>query len=105
MLPDAREHRLLADACREADTLALLEAELAQVAATGTLTSRGSMGQVVTHPHVAEARRSRAQIAANLRQLELDVPATAQAPAVRLTPSEIARMGGNTRWSKAHGRG
>ena len=35
VVPDAREHRLLADACREADVLALLEAEIAAAAASG----------------------------------------------------------------------
>jgi hypothetical protein len=104
VVPDAREHRLLEDACREADTLALLEAELADAAARGSLVTSGSMGQIVTHPHVAEARRSRAQIAANLKQLQLDVPeAKAQAFGPQLTASEVARMGGKARWANRTG--
>lgn len=104
VVPDAREARLLADACREADTVALLEAELATAAATGTLTASGSMGQIVTHPHVAAARRSRAQIAANLKALQLDVPeAKAQPVGPQLTASEVARMGGKARWAKRAG--
>ncbi|GAB6857639.1 hypothetical protein [Microbacterium xylanilyticum] len=98
VLPDAREHRLLADACHEADVLALLQEELAAATAAGTLTTRGSMGQLVTHPHVSEARRSRAQIAANLRQLQLDVPeAKEQGPKYR-TRSEQARAAADARW-------
>ncbi|MDQ4213267.1 hypothetical protein [Microbacterium capsulatum] len=99
VIPDAREHRLLADACHEADVLALLQAELDTAAASGSLTTRGSMGQLITHPHVAEARRSRAQIAANLRQIQLDVPeAKADGPKYR-SRSEQARAAANARWS------
>ncbi|GAB3607957.1 hypothetical protein GCM10027414_00820 [Humibacter ginsengiterrae] len=102
--PDAREHRLLEDACREADTLAMLEAEIATAAASGSLVTSGSMGQAVTHPHVSEARRSRAQIAANLKALQLDVPEPkALQSGSQLTISEVARLGGRARWAKAHG--
>ncbi|MGN6199119.1 hypothetical protein [Humibacter sp.] len=104
VVPDAREARLLTDACHEADVLALLEAELATAAATGSLTTTGSMGQLVTHPHVGEARRSRAQIKALLQALQLDVPeANVDAAVTKLTNSQRARKAAQARWARAHG--
>lgn len=75
LTPDARECRLLADACAEADMLAILEASLAKAIAAGDDVVKGSTGQPVTHPHVSECRRSRAQIASLLGKLGLDDPA------------------------------
>ena len=57
------------------------------------------MGQKVTHPHVSEARRSRAQIAANLRQLQLDVPEQKAAGGPQMTRSEQARKAAQARWA------
>src|SRR5690349_5778983 len=74
LAPDARERRLLEDACHEADVLDALAVELADAMSDGRLTVKGSMGQPVTHPHVAECRRSRAQIAALLGKLGMDQP-------------------------------
>ncbi|GAA1951233.1 hypothetical protein [Microbacterium deminutum] len=102
-IPDAREARLLADACREADVLAFLQAELDRLMkTTGTLTTFGAQGQLVTHPHVGEARRSRAQIASLLKSIELAAEqatdGTAGLPAPRpMTLSEAGRKGGLAR--------
>ena len=68
---DVRELVLLTHACREADMLALIEAELAQAAC---LTVRGAQGQLVAHPLLGEARRSRAQVASLLKAIGLDPP-------------------------------
>lgn len=99
VVPDAREHRLLADACHEADTLAILQAEIDAAVAAGSLTTRGSMGQVVTHPHVSEVRRSRAFIAAQLKALQLDVPEAKAETRKYQTRSEQARAAANKRWA------
>lgn len=68
---DARESTLLVHACREADMLAAIEAELATAE---RLTVKGAQGQLVAHPLLGEARRSRAQIAALLKGLGLEDP-------------------------------
>ena len=68
---DAREHTLLVHACRESDMLAAVEAELATA---GRLTVKGAQGQMVAHPLLSEARRSRAQIASLLKAIGLDDP-------------------------------
>lgn len=72
--PDPRELRLLADACREADMLAALEECLAADLAVGGVKTKGSMGQDVANPLIGECRRSRAQVAALLKQLDLSDP-------------------------------
>jgi hypothetical protein len=95
--PDARERRLLGDACHEADVLAALSVELDAAMSEGRLIVKGSQGQPVTHPHVAEARRSRAQIAALLMKLGLEEPAGAKTSAVGMTAAEAGRLGGLAR--------
>jgi hypothetical protein len=74
LTPDARELSLLEMAAEESDLLALMAAELAQVAAEngGSLTVRGSQGQPVTHGHVASCRQSRALIAQPVGHLGFD---------------------------------
>lgn len=93
LVPDAREHRLLADACREADVLAALELELAEAMKAGRLTVKGSQGQPVTHPHVAECRRSRAQIAALLLKLGMEEPGGKVSSGPGMTVAEAGRLG------------
>jgi phage terminase small subunit len=103
LTPDARECRMLADACHEADVLAALSVELDAAMSEGRLIVKGSQGQPVTHPHVAEARRSRAQIAALLMKLGLEDPAaSAKTPGVGMTTAEAGRLGGLAR-RRAHG--
>lgn len=74
LTPDARERRLLADACHEADMLAVLEAELDAAQAEGRMIVRGSQGQPVAHPFVSEARASRGSIRAALAKLGFQDP-------------------------------
>jgi phage terminase small subunit len=102
LIPDARERRLLEDACHEADMLAVLAAELATALAEGRMLVKGSMGQPVANPLVAETRRSRAQIAALLLKLGLDQPrAEERSPVAGMTAAEAGRRGGLAR---RHGR-
>ncbi|MEQ6901821.1 hypothetical protein [Nocardioides sp. YIM 152588] len=99
--PDARELRLLEDACHEADVLQHVSAALAEALDEGRMIVKGSTGQPVTNPLIAEARRSRAQIAALLLKLGLDAP---DEPAIGpgLTTAEAGRLGGLARRSSGH---
>jgi hypothetical protein len=56
--------------------LAAIEAELATA---DRLTVKGAQGQLVAHPLLSEARRSRAQIASLLKAIGLEDPAAAPA--------------------------
>lgn len=102
--PDARELRLLEDACDEADTLAVLKAALATEIAEGRLIVKGSTGQPTTTSLVAECRRSRAQVAQLLLKLGMDDPAeiTSQAGGSGMTAAEAGRLGGIAR-RRQHG--
>ena len=71
---DQRELKLLESACREQDMLARIEAALADA----PLTVKGAQNQLVAHPLISEARRSRAQIAALLRAIGLEDPTLAR---------------------------
>jgi len=90
---DARELAWLELAAREYDALAGLEGELdALVSSGGSLTTKGSMGQLVTHPHLGECRRSRQVIAQTLARLNLDDPAAVSGSGTGSgTTSTIAR--------------
>lgn len=46
----------------------------AELATAGRLTVKGAQGQLVAHPLLGEARRSRAQIASLLKAIGLDDP-------------------------------
>jgi P27 family predicted phage terminase small subunit len=67
---DQRELKLLESACREQDMLARIEAVLS----TAPLVVLGAQNQMVAHPLIGEARRSRAQIASLLKAIGLDDP-------------------------------
>jgi hypothetical protein len=67
---DARELHLLTAACREADMLAHIEETLVGQ----PMTARGAQGQMVSHPLLGEARRSRTTIAGLLEQIGLEDP-------------------------------
>ncbi|WP_158169978.1 hypothetical protein [Mycolicibacterium smegmatis] len=64
--PDKAE--ILAQACRVADQIA----ELDEAAAEAPLTVRGSMGQPVISPFIAEARAQRALLAQLLARLNFE---------------------------------
>jgi hypothetical protein len=89
------ELRILEDACRLADVLAALEA----AAADAPLLSKGSMGQLVLHPLVAEQKTHRSALARLLAQLKLPDDATAEGAQ---EPNQH-RAAAQTRWASAHG--
>lgn len=74
--------QLLTEACRVADTVA----ELDEAAADAPLTVKGSMGQPVISPFIAEARVQRALLAQLLGRLSLpDTEDEAEAKTERLS--------------------
>lgn len=82
---------VLEDACREADLITRLEAEVAD----SDLMSIGSMGQPVVNPLVAELRQHRSTFQRLVRSLKLpDDPGEAQA-----SRSSSAREAAVARWS------
>lgn len=98
--PDARERRLLADACAEASILSVLEVRLAEEIEAGRLIVKGSQGQPVTSSLVNECRRSRAQVHALLGKLAFDESGASIAALGGMTTSEAGRRGG---MAKHHG--
>jgi hypothetical protein len=91
--PDEAE--VLRQACRLADTVAALEAELAGE----PMTSAGSRGQTIVNPLVPELRLSRSQLTAML--LRIDVPAEDDGLDRPMTRSEAARVASRARWHGA----
>lgn len=71
LILDARELALLAEACREADMLASITAALDGEPRT----VRGAQGQLVAHPLIGEARRSRQAMHSLLKDIGLTDPA------------------------------
>lgn len=67
LLPDRRERRYLLLACSEQDQLEGLQAELVGLRSI----VKGSQGQDVANPLIAECRRSRTFIATMLARVEL----------------------------------
>jgi hypothetical protein len=87
----ADEARVLEDAAREADLIALLDAGMVGA----PLLVRGSQGQDVINPLVSELRQHRATLASLLRQLKLPDEA-----ADATSRSNSARAAANARWSR-----
>ena len=87
-------------ACKGADRIAAMEVERA-----GRWVSRGSMGQEVIHPLVAEIRAQEAQNAALLAKLKLPDLAEggAQGTGAEKPRSVQARKAAQSRWAAAHG--
>lgn len=88
------ELRLVERAARTADLIAEMDAERG-----GEVTATGSMGQVVVHPLIPEARAQSALLAAIFRQLGLPD----ETGAVSETRSTQARAAAQSRWAAAHG--
>lgn len=87
------EAATLEAAARQADTIATLEGALKDA----PLTVRGSQGQEVAHPLLAEVRLGRALLAQLLARLRLG-----QLDQAHESPrSRSARKAANARWSKA----
>lgn len=88
----------LEDACREADLIERLHAELA----VAELTTKGSMGQEVASPYVSEIRQHRTVLTNLLKGLKLpDSPAGATRK--RAATSEAARSAARARWGTGAG--
>jgi uncharacterized protein YejL (UPF0352 family) len=85
------EERVLEDAAREADIIALMEKERAK--ASFRLIVKGSMGQDVINPLISELRQHRSTLASLLKALKL----TDDSPEARST---AARAAANARWSR-----
>jgi hypothetical protein len=93
------ELRVLEAACREWNLLCGMEAQLNSELDDGAWSVKGSMGQDVANPLLAEIARHRALFARLMAQLKLpDADAGADSPASR---SEAARAMAHARWSKS----
>jgi hypothetical protein len=93
------ELSILTDACREADLIERLNAELA----TSELTTKGSMGQEVASPFVSEIRQHRTVLAGLLAKLKIpDSPASGARKAAKTSAdrSKAARA----RWGTGAGK-
>lgn len=86
---------LLQRACRTADTIATLEAE----ASTQSLLAKGSMGQAVVNPLVAEARSQTSLLDKLLKSL--DLPETEEEQLERAQRrSRAGRTAARARWGR-----
>lgn len=94
------EHRILIDACREADLIGRLEDELVNA----PLMVKGSQGQLVASPLVSEVRQHRAVLAGLLSKLKIpDSPAGSARK--RAVVSEQAVSAARKRWGSGAGVG
>lgn len=89
----ADELVILKDACREADLVSRMEADLR----TSDLLIEGSMGQKVVHPLLSEVRQHRVTMAALLRGLKLPDDAGAG-------QTNQQREAAQSRWASAHSK-
>ena len=88
------EQAILARACKTADRLDELEA--AHIELGRPFLTRGSMGQDVIHPLIAEIRVHEAHLSAQLAKLKLpDTPGGEKA--------NQQRAAAQSRWAQAHG--
>jgi hypothetical protein len=95
LAPDAV--RILADACGEADLVALME--LARGSESFSLIVRGSQGQDVINPLISELRQHRATLASLLKSLKLPM-STSDAQRLERETSEQARSAARARWDR-----
>ena len=90
------EFAVLEDAARTSDMIDALAAAWAEM--DRPMTAKGSMGQAVIHPLVAELRTYRAARAALLKQLRL--PEEVAPAASGADPGDAARKAAAARWAK-----
>lgn len=95
LAPDAV--RILADACGEADLVALMES--ARGSDTFQLIVRGSQGQDVINPLISELRQHRATLASLLKALKLPM-SSSDAQRLEKETSEQARSAARARWDR-----
>lgn len=93
------EVHLLTEACRTLDRIDALDRLIAE---EGQMV-RGSMGQPVMHPAIAESRQQRIVLGRLLKQLDLPDDAD-DAPASRSPDSEKASYAAQVRWSQPRRR-
>lgn len=91
----------LEDACREADLIERLHAE---IAASSDLTTKGSMGQEVASPFVSEIRQHRTVLTNLLKSLKIPDGASGAARK-RALVSEQAVSAARKRWGSGAGAG
>lgn len=96
---DATERRVLHDACRVADDAERLAVALRSAPVVVT----GSTGQEVPNRLFDEVRKSRALIAALLKQLDLADPEARRSGSGSKTTSSSARAAAQVRWAKPRG--
>lgn len=70
MYAEPHKRRILFDACKTADLIKRLD----DVAAKASVTVKGSMGQEVIHPCIAQAQTARMQLAQLLARLNFAPP-------------------------------
>lgn len=93
----ADELRLLEDACRTADSIDQLSADMKDQPTTTT----GVGGQLRVHPLLPEIRQQRIALAGMFKQLKLpDEPGDERSNAAGATRSTQARAAANARWSR-----
>lgn len=92
----ADELRTLEDVCAITDMISALSQAWEDEGRP--LTTKGSMGQLVIHPLIAEIKGQRMARNTLWRQLKLPDDAAASGPSVN-----AQREGGNARWANAHG--
>ena len=88
---DSREVALLARACSTADAIDALE----QVVTADGPTARGSRGQVVVHPALAELRQQKLVLLRLLSAIDFGNDQDGETPA-----SRRARHAAETRWNR-----
>lgn len=96
------ELRVLEDAARMADRIDIMENALSKLS-DDQLLVKGSYGQPVIHPFIAEIRQARTTVAALLRQLRLaeDDQEGAVIPGTPMSRTDAARKAANARWGKS----
>lgn len=92
------ELRILETACREWDLMCGMDAQLNSELDAGNWSVRGSMGQDVAHPLLAEIARHRALFARLVAQLKLPDEGAVDSPQSR---SDAARAMAHARWAKS----
>lgn len=92
---EPHELRLLADACKVADLIAKLD----QAAEDSPLVVKGSTGQPVINPVIAEARVQRGLLAKLLKDLRIPATEEAEQEAAQ-SRSEKARKAAKARWGE-----
>jgi hypothetical protein len=70
LIAEPHKRRILFDACKTADLIKRLD----DIAAKSSVTVRGSMGQEVIHPCIAQAQAARMQLAQLLARLNFAPP-------------------------------